>query len=248
MTADQAQVNGRTPKLGNVARCMAAMERAMNRPKHLPGLVCFYGPSGWGKSTAAAITANHCEAYYVEAKSTWTKKAVLSALLKEMGVEPARTIYEMADQAAEQLVLSRRPLIVDELDHLVEKSAVEILRDIFESSKAPILLIGEERLPLKLKKWERFHGRVLSWVPAQPADLNDAKALRDLYCAKVHVETDLLQEVTDIAKGSVRRICVNLEAIQEEAANRALQAVDLATWKGFGVELYTGEAPVRRVA
>ncbi len=32
---------------------------------------------------------------------------------------------------------------------------------------------------------ERFHNRVLDWVPAQPASLADAKHLRALYCKRV---------------------------------------------------------------
>nr|WP_249123784.1 ATP-binding protein [Pseudomonas aeruginosa] len=71
----------------------------------------------------------------------------------------------MADQIAEELAASGRPLIIDEMDHLVAAGQVELIRDLYESSQASILLIGEEMLPTKLKKYERFHGRVLSWVP-----------------------------------------------------------------------------------
>lgn len=241
----EAQNLGKTASLSNVAACMGALERAMSRPAHLPGLVVLYGPSGWGKSTAAAVAANTHRAYYVEAKSTWTRKALLQAILKEMGVQPARTIYAMGDQVAEQLALSDRPLIVDELDHLVERNAVEVLRDVYEGSGAAILLIGEEQLPGKLRRWERFHGRVLDWVPAQPADMEDARALRALYCDRVAVAEDLLSRVHEIAKGSVRRICVNLERIQETAATMGFKEMDLAAWNGR--ELFTGEAPRRRV-
>ena len=217
----------------------------MHRPAHLPGMVTLYGPSGWGKSFAAAHAANRHRAYYIEAKSSWTKKALLMAILKEMGIVPEKTIYQMTDQVSEQLVLSGRPLIVDEMDHVADKNAVEIVRDIYEGSNAPMLLIGEERLPHKLRRWERFHGRMLDWVPAQPADIEDARALRSLYCQSVEVADDLLERFLEAANGSVRRICVNLERARQEALGQGLTCIDRAAWGNR--ELFTGEPPRRRV-
>lgn len=245
MVKNDKLVNG-VAQLANVAICLSALRRAVERPSHLPGLVCFYGPSGWGKTSAAAVAANVHRAYYVEAKSLWTRKALLVAVLKEMGVTPATTMAEMGDQVSEQLALSGRPLIVDEMDHVVAKGAVEVIRDIYEGSGAAILLIGEEGLPHKLREWERFHGRVLDWVPAQPADIEDARALRDLYCDRVQVEDDLVEHLQAAAGGSVRRIAVNLERVQEEAAKMGLAAIGLEEWGDR--PLFTGEPPRRRVA
>jgi len=244
MVKNRTNVN--VAPLANVGQCLTALERAAHRPAHLPGMVCFYGPSGWGKSTAASHVATQADAYYVEAKSYWSKKAFLEEVLAEMGIKPERTIHRMGFQASEQLAKSRRPLIIDEMDHLVEKNAVEIVRDLYESSGAAILLIGEEQLPGKLARWERFHGRILDFIPAQPADLDDAMALRALYCHRVDIADDLLEYVVSVAKGSVRRICVNLERIQEEAQVMGRDAIDLNSWGGR--ELFTGEAPRRRVS
>ncbi len=231
--------------LANVSLCAGALERTMHRASHLPGLVCFYGPSGWGKSTAAGYTRNRHRAYYVECKSTWTKKATLLAILHEMGIAAPKTVYEMTDAICEQLGRSGRPLIIDEMDHLVEKKAVEIIRDLYEGSGAAILLIGEEQLPKKLERWERFHGRILDFIPAQPADLDDAHHLATLYCRQVTVGADLLEKIHQLSRGSVRRICVNLERVQEEALAQGLDEISLAQWGGR--PLFTGDAPARRV-
>lgn len=251
MTRNQTVFNVKTPgdlttaPLANVSLCYRTLGRAIDRPTHLPGLVCFYGPSGFGKSTAATYTALKHRAYYIECKSTWTRKAVLTAILQVMGVEPAKTNYEMADQVCEQLASSERPLIVDEMDHIVAKGAVEVLRDIYEGSGAAILIIGEERLPMKLKRWERFHGRILDWVPAQPADLEDCGHLAKLYCPDVEIEEGLLQKINTVSRGSVRRVCVNLELVQNEALGLGIVAIGLKEWGNR--ELYTGEAPARRL-
>ncbi|WP_175948592.1 AAA family ATPase [Burkholderia pyrrocinia] len=236
---------GAIAQIANLGMCDIAIERAVSRSANLPGLVCFYGPSGWGKSMAANYVANTRRARYVQAKSVWTKKHFLKAVLFEMGIKPAATIPEMADQVAEELAASGRPLVIDEMDHLVDRNAVELVRDLYESSQAPILMIGEEGLPNKLKKWERMHGRVLAWVPAQPVTLEDAHKLRPLYCPNVGVAEDLLAKLVELSHGSVRRVCVNLERIQEEALVQGLDSIDLEAWGKR--ELYTGEAPKRRV-
>lgn len=249
MTQHGSTVNGGVAPLLNVRNCLEALQAARNRPSHLPGIVCMYGPSGYGKSTAAAYVATRTDAYYVECRSSWTRKAFLLAVLKTMDIreggriQPARTIYGMVDQAAEQLAAGR-PLIVDEMDYLVDKNAVEIVRDLYESSRATILIIGEERLPGKLDAWERFASRVMHWVQAQPADIEDAKALRTLYCDRVGVADDLLEMVVAAAKGSVRRICVNLERIQAEGLVDGVETMDRAAWGTR--QLFTGEAPMRR--
>lgn len=232
-------------QIANLGLCDIALERAMSRTASLPGLVCFYGPSGYGKSMSAAWVANARRAYYVQARSIWTKKHTLKAILAEMNIKSAGTVSEMADQIAEELAASGRPLIIDEMDHLVDRGSVELVRDIYEASQAAILLIGEEGLPTKLRKFERFHGRVLSWVPAQPVSLQDARHLVPIYSGQVAVADDLLEHLVNLANGSVRRVAVNLELIRDSALTLGLDQMDLATWGKR--ELYTGEAPKRRV-
>jgi len=244
MSHESYEVNTVAP-LTNVGICMEVVQRALQRPPHLPGIVCFSGPSGFGKSTAAGYVANRLKAYYIECKSTWTRKAVLMAILREMGIPAAKTIYEMTDQISEQLALSGRPLIIDEMDHLVEKKAVEIVRDIHEGAGgAAILLLGEEQLPNKLKCWERFDGRILDWKQAEPVSLTDIAHLCRLYCPDVAIGEDLLVRMHELANGSARRVCVNLDLVREEARREGWDEVDLNRWGSR--RLFTGRAPGRR--
>lgn len=229
--------------LTNVKLCMQALERAMNRDRHLPGLVCFYGPSGWGKSSAASYAYNKLGAYYVECRSTFTRKAFLAEILKELGIPPLKTIHDMFDQVIEVLGEGDVPLIIDEMDYLVDKNMVELVRDLFEGSQAPVLCIGEEGLPKKLAKWERFHGRILDWVPAESVTLADATHLANLYCAGLEIREDLLIRIHELAAGSARRVCVNLALVEEEARKKGLTGIGLDEWGNRS--FYTGDAPRR---
>lgn len=237
-------MRGTTAPLTNVSLCSKAMLRAVDRPLHLPGFVCFYGPAGWGKSTAATYVMNSQNAYMIQCQESWSKKAVLDAILEQMGILPAKTIYQMSNQVCKQLADSQRPLIVDEFDYLVKKKSVEIIRDIHDGSQAAILLIGEEHLPAKLERWERFHRRVLDWVPAQPADLDDTKTLVNMYARGVVIADDLVEAMHVACSGSASRVALNIEFICETAGNTGAAEMDLQSWGKR--KFITGKSPEQR--
>ena len=231
--------------LANMAVAERAIARALGRGLHQPGLVEMHGPSGYGKSMAAAWVAARNRAYYVQANDFWTKKVMLKDICRALGllIKPSDTIDDMAKAICAQLEQSARPLIIDEFDHVVDKNLVEAIRSLYEGSKAAILIIGEEALPQKLKKWERFHGRILDWFPAEPASMADARELAKLYCPHVSVADDLLQKLVDKTRSSARRISTNLETIQETALGMSWEAVDLKVWGNRPI--HTGEPPRR---
>ncbi|MGO0632241.1 AAA family ATPase [Pseudomonas sp. SAR267] len=230
--------------LTNVGLLSGAMSRAQARPTHLPGLVAMYGPSGYGKSLAAAFAANQHRCYYTECRDTWSKKAFLSAVLREMSVLPGRTLSEMVDQIAVQLSTSRRPLIVDDVQYLLDKAAANVLTDIYNASEGTIVLIGEERVPSSLQRLERLHNRVLEWVPAQAATIEDIRNLAQASYPEISFGEDLLEDLRTATKGCLRRIAVNLHHVQSEASAAMLDSIGLTEWGQRG--WFTGEAPARR--
>lgn len=234
--------------LKNVALCLEAFERTIGRQQHLDGLIAFHGPSGFGKSYAATYVANDYNAILVQARSTWTRKAFIDAIAREIGVAVTGKTSDVVDAVAHYFLSTQRPLIIDEMDYIVSQGSVEIIRDISEMSHIPIMLIGEEKLPSKLRKWERFHGRMLPAVAAQPADADDARILAEFYCRSVQVSDDLLASLATAANGSIRRICVNLSLIEETALGVGKKVVDLGAWSAFKKGFWTGQTTERRFA
>lgn len=233
-------------QIHNLELVRTAAERLNSRTAGLPGMAALYGPAGYGKTTAALAIANENRAYFVQMRSAWGRKALLEKILLEMGAKPAGTIPQMLDQVCEQLATSGRMLMIDEFDYCVRNdSMIELVRDIYEGSQATLLLLGEEMLPQKLKKWERFHSRILSWIPAQPVSLQDAAALAPIYCPGVHVADDLLDHLVKLSGGSVRRVSVNLATIYEAASVEGWEVASRAAWGDR--QIYTGEAPRRGV-
>jgi len=242
-------LNPTTANLANVAIALEATEVALGRSGHLPGAVCFTGHSGLGKSIAAAYVAQQHRAHYVEIKRLWTRKDFLRMCMHVMGIPEGKDM-NMADRLGvicDELGNSGRPLIIDEFDHFADRPResraeyIELVRDIIDGSQGTVILIGEERLPHKLVKYERFHNRILAWYQAVTAGIGDCEILARHYYPGLEIRRDLLEKVLVTCHGITRRICMNLEAISREAAERGIDSIGLAEWgkRGFN----TGEPP-----
>lgn len=241
---DEPRLYNSVAPLRNVAALTALIDRVHSRAIGLPGMACFYGFSGYGKSTAAIYAANRFQAVLVQCKSAWTKKNLCAAILAELGLPAKGNTADMVDRVAAELAMRGVPLIVDEADHLVARKMVEIVRDIYEGSQAPVILIGEELLPQKLKEWERVHGRMLDWVAAEPADLSDLNHLAPIYAPGIAIAPDLKQALLRVSHGSTRRVCVNLAHVYERA-----QVLGQGQMKAADFDprhFYTGTAPQAR--
>jgi len=234
-------------KLTNMALAMSAYIECAEAPSGIPRIGVLYGPSGYGKSVAMAFVAQRTSAAYIEAKAVWTVRSLLEAIAEELGITKlGRTAPVVFQQIVDLLNREPRGLIIDETDYLVKKQHVEIIRDIHDATRIPILLVGEEALPAKLQTWERFYNRIYVMTPAQPATLDDARKLRDHYCPRVQIADDLLERMVPACRGVTRRIVVNLKDAERQALEEGIDQIDLSWWGDRRFQ--TGDAPMRRLA
>lgn len=243
MTAERRLYNSIAP-LRNVAALVALIDRVKTRGLNLPGMATFHGFSGYGKTQASIYAANKFQAVLVQVKSAWSARNFCQAVLGELSVPARGTVGDMVDQIAQNLAVLDVPLIIDEADHLVARRMIELVRDIYEGSHAPVVLIGEELLPQKLREWERVHGRMLDWVAAQPADMGDLNHLAPIYAPRTVIDDGLKAEVLRMSSGSIRRICVNLAAIHERAQVLGVSRIGPADFEV--ARMFTGAAPAPR--
>ena len=71
------QFVNRIAPIANLDLVAVVMEKLVNRQDGLPGFAVYYGPSGWGKTTATVAVANRSRAYYVQMRSAWNRKTLL---------------------------------------------------------------------------------------------------------------------------------------------------------------------------
>ncbi|MEX2126932.1 MAG: AAA family ATPase [Xanthobacteraceae bacterium] len=234
--------------LKNVAGFMAMTQRLVDRGPLLPGIGVCQSVSGYGKTLASIFAQNKTGAARVEIGDTWTRKTTLKAILRELGVFDEKKRLTIADMAELAVIAlgndPSRPLIIDEADKLVDKGMIELVRELHEHSGAPVILIGEERLPAKLLNYERVHNRVLEWFPAQPCDLEDAKLLAHAFAPKIAITDDLLDAIRAASGGRARRIVVNISRVAELARNQGKHTIDLRSWGD--AQFYTSEPPQAR--
>jgi hypothetical protein len=220
------------------------LSKLSRRPdRRLPGMGVFYGPTGYGKTSAISFCANTHRPYHIRPYNTWTRRDLLEAVLGEMGIAPATRLSHMLSQIGKQLDLSGRPLIIDEADILISRGMIEILRDICDISQGVLVLVGEEGLPAMLEKTERVYGRVYDWKAAVPANMSDARLFAAHYCRGIPVSDELLERILEASAGSARLVCKNLSHAAEFALLNDLEALSLAT---YAEPLFTGRAPERR--
>lgn len=237
----------RIAPITNMVLARQALAQASSRAEGLPGLAVFYGPAGYGKTFAAAAAAAAHDALYITAWPVWTQRAMLEALARELGItSPARGIPRLLAQVIDALEEQGRALIIDEMDHVVEKRLVELIRTLHDATKIPVLMIGEEALPARLKAWERFHSRILSFTPALSANLDDAKRLAQVYADGVVLHDELATHFLNATHGNIRRLSVNLSHLKREARRENITHASLDWWGER--PLYTGDAPRRRLA
>ncbi len=217
-------------KLANVALAVTAMKQIEAATSQMPRIAVLSGPAGYGKSQAAMYMAHPlgCNASFIQLRMFDTTKTIAQLILTELDVrwKSAWSTAQMFDAICERLVLVQRPLVIDEFDHIAEKSCVDFIRAIHDQCSTPIFLIGEERLQSKLlAKHERFHDRVLVWASAVPCDLEDTMALTKHYAAGLTWEPAAHKALAAITSGVARRITTEIERVKEDCKRKGLTAV-----------------------
>lgn len=230
---------GGVAALKNVAHCYLAYDRIRNRPAGRPGFAVFNGPSGFGKTFAAIYVQNKTGAARVEIGDSWSRKTLIERIGAELRVDTRGTLAQLVDRVVGALVDGDKGLLIDEADKAVDKGMIELIREVQEHSGAPVMLIGEEKLPAKLEAIERVHNRVAVWEQAQPCDLEDAQVLAD-HLSPITIEPDLLCLIVDKAAGRARRIVVNIDNVAEWARNRGLDRVSADVYDG---PFFVGSGP-----
>lgn len=219
-----------TKPLRNVAALATLIKRVENRQYGLPGMAAFYGPTGFGKTFAAGYAAASLDAIHVSVQKMWTKKTLLTSILRELGIVKKATMAEMMEQVNEGLAIAGRTLIIDEADYAIDRGMIEIIRDMQDGSSMPVILIGMEMLPQKLRKWELVDGRILAWVGAEPADMRDAKMLADVYAPGIKIDEALIERIMAENKGSIRRISIDLAYVLEQSRLQGQNDMTLDKW------------------
>lgn len=236
---------GQVSPITNIGLMHTTLEALTKRAPGLPGIGVFYGPSGVGKSFGAAYGShpNTFNAIYVACRSFEGRRSFVEQVCKAIGIKARGSIADVVEEIVQVLVLSGRPLIVDEVDHIAESKTLELIRDLHDGAQSAVLLIGEEKLPSKLAQHERFDNRVLVWQPAAVCSAQDFDRLAQQYAAGIGIDPAMKTRILTETRAITRRVVVNLEGLRRWCGQKGTQVVPADA----DVAIYTGAAPGRRV-
>lgn len=248
MTTIEPKLRGFAP-LQNVSRLMGLVDQCENRAAGLPGMGCFYGRTGYGKTTAGIVATNSYNAVHVEALPLGGIKTLLELIAAELGLKTGRaSSTQLFIGITQELAIQRRPLIIDEADLVMSDRSADTIRLLHEKSGVPVILMGLDVLPKTLSRWEQLHGRMLAWVPAEPAVLDDVTHLARLYVPGIEISQDLKAAILTASKSSLRYITTNLAAVRGLAAERGLTRVGMEDWGPTRAFHSVDPPPIRRGA
>jgi hypothetical protein len=231
-------------KLPNVSRLMALVEKCETRHEGSDGLGVFFGRPGLGKTSAAACAAVMQGVMHIAVPPFTTPKSLLELLAGNMGLRPRRVMSELFQQVAGARAESGQTLILDEADHLLTARLINTVRFLYDETKVPIILMGEEELPQELQRWARVHSRVLDWVGAEDATVLDLDLLIPVHLPDIEMAPDLKAALLPGSGHNHRYIVKNMLRIREAALVKGLRRMTLADWGDR--TFYGGEAPVPR--
>jgi DNA transposition AAA+ family ATPase len=247
LSMTETPIHGNTvAPLANVARLITLIDRCENRAHGLPGMGTFFGRAGLGKTTAGIYATNKYAACHVQVLPFGGVKTLLAMIVNELGINPGKTVPALFDQAAAGLARSGRPLLIDEADHLRTDMMIETVRRLHDETGVPVILMGEEGLPQKLARWERVHSRMLSWVGAEPATMDDVGHLVGIYAPDLEISPEVRAKLLAASRGSIRNVSTNLANLREFSRERGLTRITLSDW---GTRpFHSGQAPTPRRA
>ncbi len=205
------------------------------------GILC--GLPGTGKTTALTRLANKYDAVFIRASACSTITTVLGDLCEMLGyvgkdgrrMQRRDDMYRYICKALVQDAITGkplppRPLYIDEADYCLRHLEVlDILRDIYDTTGCPTILIGMENLAKDIQKNGRFARRITQWIEFEGLDLEDTALVARELC-EVQVFPDLLQHLHLEAVGNIGRTKTGLDKIERWARANRLNSVNLAQW------------------
>lgn len=234
----------------NLVKFCSAYEELAHRGERIPGIALVYGPSGQGKSTAAEYCYGQIRAQqlgiFVEASPAWSANesgcnAMVRTLLRLLGADPKRSSGDSLEHLVSILRQHSCPVFLDEADRIVQgrcKGLVaDTLRYIQDQSRCPFIFIGMQDFKSHVQGMEVYAGRVRQITEFGLTDLDDALMLASEVVNRCRIHPDLVTQLYDFSRGSIRRIYVGLDTIETVAINEDWQIVTPDLWadRPFGL-------------
>lgn len=224
----------------NVWSLLYAVEELTSGSHARERMGLLYGLPGEGKTTAIDYAIDKANGIALRIKMFSTDLSLLSELAHELRcpekIRKSNRKSIVFENVAERLCNNPCPLFIDEIDRLVMphnrvngEKIMELLRDIHDELKVPVVLVGEENSAVAIQENGRFARRISQWVEFKGIDLDDCRTVADTVC-EVAVADDLLTYLYQESESNIGRIIIGLDAIERHGKAIGRAEIDRDTW------------------
>lgn len=161
----------------NVVNFVSLMNELQNLPPNIPKIALVYGDYGLGKSETIKWWTFKNDCVYVRATQGMSSKWLLSEIAEELGENPYWLIQDNFALIENNLKLNPKTIIIDEVDYLLEKRAIETLRDLHDRTGCPLVLVGMTAIDQKLSRYPHLVDRIYKKFKFESYDTNDIKQI-----------------------------------------------------------------------
>ncbi len=156
--------------------------------------------------------------------------SLLEALIRELDGVPMRRRSVMIDWITVKLAEKERVIFIDEADYLLKQDdMLDVMRDIYDLTGSPVILIGMEEIARKIQQNGRFARRITQWLEFQGIDLDDARITADSLC-DVSLADDLVEHLHKESRANIGRMVIGLSRIESFGKTNGLSLVSLSEW------------------
>ncbi|MBT0666379.1 ATP-binding protein [Geobacter pelophilus] len=198
----------------------------------------FWGLPGTGKTTAVAHLANLYDGVYIRALGCSSVTSVLGDICLMLGGKRLLRRSDMVEYICHHLTTEAvtnnpvppRPIFVDEADYCFRQvDILDSLRDIYDISGCPVILIGMENIARTIRENGRFARRITQWIEFVGIDIEDATQVAAEVC-EVQVQPDLIDYLWRETSRNIGRFKIGLDKIEKFALSNGAATISRADW------------------
>ena len=214
-------------------------------------LVIIQGKYGVGKSELTERWASENGHVFIRAKKVWTNRSMLEDIAAALGLSVRGMATDVENRIAAHLAQTMQALIIDEADYLADMktaSKLETIRDISDITGTMVFLVGMERFPAIVQRYDHIASRVARIVQLLPLSLADVQATCKAK-AEVRLTPALVEQIHHDCLGRMRLLLNAIANVEVLAQTNGWEEVDVSHVKGRALCTdFTGHLAGRGVA
>jgi len=218
-------MNNKFVNTRNVAAFYKGLEILHAGVRGRMGMALVSGKPGTGKTECTQKQAMDDKYIYVRCRFVHSPRALLEKLVAELGEDPRRITADLYNQALEQLLARPRTLLFDECDYIVNHRFADVIRDLNDEANVPIVIVGEEFIDKKLRRYPRFYDRIRTIVRFELFTRQDIESLAEREC-EVKLDSAALDYVLEQSGGTFRVTMQMFELAERTARHSRLKGIN----------------------